>query len=42
MWLKWDFSTAGAQVHRCLGPGSFVTGTSGGSGGAQVEFLYRM
>jgi len=39
--LKWDFCTTVAQVLRCPGPGSFVTGTSGGSGGAQVGFLHH-
>ena len=39
--LGWDFCTAVAQVLRWLGPGSFVTGTSDGSGGAQVGFLHH-
>jgi hypothetical protein len=38
--LRWDFGTTVVQVLRWPGTGSVVTGTSGGSGGAQVEFLH--
>jgi len=39
--LRWDFCTTVAQVLRWPGTGSFVTGTSGGSGGAQVGFSHH-